>query len=131
MPLVVYALGAYVVGLYAGFSASPLFALAAIGVAFAIGWTRAHTVAPGLVALVTAGIAIARLDTRADDACVKAAERSDSLTVVVADSIGPGGFARGRLADCAAWIAVSASEGSADAGATVVAHGTVLRSQRG
>jgi competence protein ComEC len=131
MPLVVYALGAYVVGLYAGFSGSAPFAIAAVAAAFAIGWARGRAAAVGLVGLSLSGIVIARGDAHDDNACIKRAESSDSLRLVVADSIGPGGFTRGRLIGCDAWIAISAEQGNADAGSTIVARGTVLRSQRG
>lgn len=131
MPLVVYALGAYVAGLYAGFSGSPVFAVAAIVAAGAIGWRSARSAAIGLIVLAIAGIAIARGDARDDEQCVKRAQRSDSVLVVVADSIGEGGFTRGRLAECGAPIALSVAGGSAHAGATVLARGAVLRSQRG
>src|SRR5690242_18798266 len=102
MPLVVYALGAYVVGLYAGFATSPILAVAAIGAALAIGWTRGRVAAGGLVALAIAGIAIARSVSHAEEACVKGALAGDSLRVVVADSIAPGGFTRGRVEGCEA-----------------------------
>jgi len=131
MPLVVYSLGAYVVGLYAGFSASPAFALLAIIAALGVGWPRGRAAAAGLVLLATAGIAIARTEARGEEQCVKRAEHSDSIRVVVADSIGEGGFSRGKLAECGAPIAVSVDEGHADAGATIIARGAVLRSQRG
>jgi competence protein ComEC len=131
VPLVVYSLGAYVLGLYAGFSGSPIFAVLAIVAACAFGWRRARAVAIGFTALTIAGIFIARSETNAEDQCVKRAERSDSATVVIADSIAPGGFSRGKLAGCTASIALSVTEGNGDAGATVLAHGTVLRSQRG
>src|SRR3954469_7376704 len=124
MPLVVYALGAYVVGLYAGFSGSPPFMVAAVAAAFAIGWRRARPAGIGLVALTVAGVVIARADAHVYQACGKRAERSDSLRVVVADAIGPGGFTRGRLSGCDARIAISADQGSADGGSTIIARGT-------
>lgn len=131
MPLIVYALGAYVVGLYAGFSGSPLCALVAIVAAGAIGARRAPLVALALVGLAVAGIGVARAESRADDSCVKRAERSDSLLVVLADSVGPGDFTRGRLTDCDALVAIGVASGGGRAGSTAIARGTVLRSQRG
>jgi competence protein ComEC len=131
MPLVVYSLGAYVLGLYAGFSASPLLGLISVLAALGVGWSRARETAAGFVLLTVAGIAIARSEARVEDQCAKHAEQSDSVAVVVADSIGPGGFSRGRLARCATSIALSVVDGNADAGSTVVARGSVLRSQRG
>lgn len=131
MPLVVYALGAYIVGLYAGFSGSPLFAPVAIAAAGAVGWRHSRPTAIGLAILAAAGLAIARGEARHNEQCVKNALRGDSALVVVADSIGEGGFTRGKLADCAASIALSVARGSAHAGATVLARGAVLRSQRG
>src|SRR3954471_6424723 len=131
MPLVVYSLGAYVVGLYAGFSASPPLALMSMLAAFGVGWVRGRAVAAGFALLTLAGIVIARSDSRAEERCAKITEDSDSILVVIADSIGPGGFSRGHLSNCGTPIAISVAHGSADAGATVVARGSVLRSQRG
>jgi competence protein ComEC len=131
MPLVVYSLGAYVLGLYTGFAASPLVGFIALSAAVLVGWTRARAAAAGLVLLTIAGIGVARSETRDEDQCVERAGQADSITVVIADSIAPGGFSRGRLAPCGASIALSVAEGAADAGSTVRARGAVLRSQRG
>ncbi|HEX4352127.1 MAG TPA: hypothetical protein VHZ95_04420, partial [Polyangiales bacterium] len=131
MPLVVYALGAYVVGLYAGFAGSPVFAFAGIVAAIAVGFRRGKFAALGLGVLALAGIGIARSAASDDTHCAKRAEAADSLAIVIADSIAPGGFSRGRVAECATPIAVSANAGSASAGSTILARGSVLRSQRG
>jgi competence protein ComEC len=54
-----------------------------------------------------------------------------SLVLVVDDSAAPGTYAKAHLADCAGSVSMSVEHGTADAGATVSAHGTVVLSQRG
>jgi len=131
MPLVAYALGAYVAGLYSGFAHSALLLCATIAAAVMIGAKRNREVALALSLLVVAGSAIALADDRAEERCLRRVQRGDSVSVVVADSIGPGGFTRASIVGCAASVSLSVARGRAEAGATVVARGEVLRSQRG
>jgi hypothetical protein len=79
--------------------------------------------------LVVAGFGIARATTTAS--CRAQRRRPPrSLTVVVEDSVGPGGYVAGDAGVCGrVWLSVEA--GRAPAGARVIAAGDVARTQRG
>jgi hypothetical protein len=98
MPLVAIALVAYVAGLLAGFSGSIAVSALAVVAAGLVGLQRGRPAALGLVALSLAGSLIARAYRRDDARCMEAASRAREIRLVVEDSVGPGGFARARLA---------------------------------
>ena len=131
MPLIAFALTAYVAGLLAGFSDTFLLWAAAVMAAFAFGSRRTLGVAVGFAALTTAGIVAARETARDERGCIGTAERATTLTVVLEDSASAGAFVRGRLARCDAFVSISVDEGDAIAGSTVAVRGSVLRTDRG
>lgn len=131
MPLLAFALGAYIAGLYAGFSALLVAGLAAIIAAAVVGVRRGLHVVAGLATLCIAGIAIAHSTSRDDRACERAAEQTTELRLWVDDSVSAGDFVRGRDVDCPVIVAVSIEAGSAPPGARIVVRGQVLRSDRG
>jgi competence protein ComEC len=131
MPLIAVALIAYVAGLLAGFANSYLLAaVAAIAVA-AAGMPRGRTVAIGLAALCLAGVIVASACQRDDVRCLNAALHAQPVSLVVEDSIGPGGFGRARLDACDAAVSIAVERGSAPAGSTIAARGDVAQTQRG
>src|SRR4051812_18386696 len=116
MPLVGFALAAYIAGLYAGFSGARLLEAAAILAAIAVGARRGAATAIAFVALTAGGIGIARSAAHQEEQCADHALHSHALTVVVADSASPGGFTRGRLGECEVSVALSVTSGDAPAG---------------
>ena len=131
MPLIAFALIAYVAGLLAGFANSyVLAAMAAIAVA-AAGLSHGRAVAIGLAALCLAGVIVASTCQRDDVRCLNAALHAQPVSLVVEDSIGPGGFGRARLAACDAAASIAVERGSAPAGSTIDARGDVAQTQRG
>jgi competence protein ComEC len=131
MPLVAYALGAYIAGLYAGFSGVTLAAAAVLVAAVAVGARRSIAVAAGYAILAIAGVAVARARVRDDERCRAGVERSGTARIVLLDSAGPGGFARASSVECSLNIALSVESGTANAGARATARGVAMRSQRG
>jgi competence protein ComEC len=131
MPLVAIALVAYVTGLLAGFANSlALSALAGVAAAI-IGFRRGRAAAAGLTTLCISGSIVARACERDDARCLVAALHSQAIRLVVEDSVGPGGFGRGRLADCDAPASVAVERGNAAAGSVVTVRGEAAQTQRG
>jgi len=131
MPLVAIALIAYVAGLLAGFTNSvALVAIATIAAA-TVGLRRDRTAAGGLATLCIAGAIIAHACERDDVGCLNAALHAQPITLVVEDTVGPGGFGRARLAACDAAVSVAVERGNAAAGSVVTVRGEVLETQRG
>ena len=133
MPLVVLALGCYLAGLLTGFagqSGSLIAAIAAMCAAAALGWRRGLAIAATFAALSVAGFVIARATTVASASCASTSPRRETLSIVVDDSVGAGGYVGGEALGCGrAWITVDS--GAAPAGARIVATGDVTRTQRG
>ncbi len=133
MPLVVLSLGCYLAGLLTGFagpSGSLIAALGVVAVAAAVGWRRGPVIATTFAVLVAAGFGIARATTAASASCGTTSPRRATLTIVVDDSVGPGGYVSAEAIGCGrAWLTVDS--GHAPAGARVVALGDVTRTQRG
>jgi competence protein ComEC len=131
MPLVAVALVAYVAGLFAGFANSiALVGLATVAAAV-VGFRRGRAAAGGIAALCVAGAIIARTCEREDTDCLNLALHSQPITLVIEDSIGPGGFGRARLAACGAAASVAVERGTAAAGSRVSVRGEVAQTQRG
>lgn len=131
MPLVAYALAAYVAGLLAGFADSFPFVALVIVIAAAIGWLRGQIVAIAFAALATTGVVAARTSQRDEARCARAGFRRVPLLVVVEDSVFPGAFLRGRLAGCDATVGVAVQTGNAEAGSVVSVRGEIGPSKRG
>src|SRR5206468_3576964 len=107
MPLIVFALAAYVAGLCTGFADSYLAAGAAAVVAIAIALRRTPTLAPVFASLVAAGFAVARSRVRDDERCAANAARAPSLVVTLGDAAQPGAFVTGTIADCPVPLSMS------------------------
>ncbi len=131
MPLFVFALASYVVGLYAGFADSLPLLVAATAGTYAAGHRHGPSVRAALVALCLAGYFVALGTARGDARCVTRALKASSVILVVDDSVDVGGFVRARLSDCDAPAALSVNDGHARAGSTVLAVGELVRTQRG
>ncbi len=131
MPLVAFALVAYLAGLMAGYSGSPSLGILACAAAAVTARRRGHTPMGVCAALALAGIVIARASDRAAATCLERALRAPVLTLVLGDSAAPGAYVRGELEHCNASVAVSVDRGSASAGATVRARGNIVRAARG
>jgi competence protein ComEC len=133
MPLIVVSLGCYIAGLLSGFageSDSLLAAFVLAGVAVALGWKRGAAIATTFGLLVAAGFFMARAATASSNACATTSARRETLSIIVDDSVGPGGYVGGEAINCGrAWLTVDA--GDAPAGARVAATGDVARTQRG
>jgi len=133
VPLVVLSLGCYLAGLLTGFagaSGSLIAALGAGAVAAWVGWRRGPVVATTFAALVAAGFGVARATSAASAACASGTPHRTTLSVVIEDSVGPGGYIAGDAGVCGrVWLAVET--GRAPAGARVVAVGDIARTQRG
>ncbi len=131
MPLVALALAAYLAGLLSGFSASISVCGVAVAAAAIAGARRGPPIAAALGGLALAGAVIAHAATSADARCLSVAAHQSAITVVLDDSVGPGVFGRGRIAGCVALASLSVQQGGAPAGATVLARGEMVASQRG
>jgi competence protein ComEC len=131
MPLVAYALAAYVAGLLAGFADSLALIGLAIVVAAAIGSQRGQGVAIAFAALTTAGVVAARASQHDEQRCASDGLRRVPLLVVVEDSVSPGAYLRGRLDGCEATVSIGVETGNATAGSVVSVRGEVGPSQRG
>jgi competence protein ComEC len=131
MPLVAIALAAYIAGLLSGFAASISVCGVAVAGAAIVGARRGPHIATALAGLALAGAIMAHAVAGADARCLSAAARQPAVTVVLDDSVGPGAYGRGQLAGCAASASLSVQQGDAPAGATVLARGEIVTSQRG
>jgi competence protein ComEC len=131
MPLVVYSLGAYVVGLYAGFADSFALLIAAVGAALFVARGRGPAVRASLAAVALAGSFVARATTNDDARCLSETLHAGSARLIVDAAVSPGGFVRAQLADCDAPVSISVIDGDAQAGSSVVVRGEFVRSQRG
>ena len=135
MPLVVLLLAAYVGGLFAGFAGSwPLGIAIAGAIGFVAGQRERHvrSALATVIILVAAGALAASTSARDDARCANDALAKQPLAVVVADSVAPGGYVRGRLAACAtSSVSLAVERGEAPAGSTVLVRGSVSATQRG
>ncbi len=130
MPIVAFALAAYLAGLLAGFSGSLPLGTLIVGIAAMTGHVRGR-LSLAMTALAVAGVVVARDTTSRDARCAEATTGKSAVAVVVDDSVAPGAFARGRLASCEEWASLSVERGTAPAGATIIASGSVSRTARG
>ena len=131
MPLVAYSLGAYLVGLLAGFQGSLILTGAAVAGAAAVGALRDKTVATTFGALVIAGSVVAHEMANDDFICARDAARRPALTILLDHDVDEGGFGRGEIVPCGGSVSISADKGRAVAGSIVVARGEVVGTTRG
>jgi competence protein ComEC len=131
MPLIVFAVGAYVAGLLAGFAGSPFVAVMVVAVAAAAGIARNRALAATIGVLSVSGILIARDVAERDVSCQRAAPHRSPLLLVLDDSAAPGEFAHARLENCEGRVSLSVEKGSAGAGSVVSAVGIVAPAQTG
>src|SRR5215470_7906159 len=103
MPIVAFALAAYLAGLLAGFSGSLNLEFLTIAAAGIVGHLRGGRLSFAFAALAVAGMVAARDTARHDAQCADATTGASAVAVVVADSVAPGAFVRGRLASCDEW----------------------------
>src|SRR4051812_20841302 len=107
MPLVAYALSAYIAGLLAGFAGSIAFGAAALAAGLFVGRRRSIWAALSLCVLAVAGMAIARVCRMDERDCASGAMASKSLVVTLDDGVAPGTMAHGHLTTCEASVSVS------------------------
>src|SRR5947207_12452429 len=100
MPLVAYALAAYIGGLFAGFSDSLIGIALATAAAVVAGWSRGRIVGVAFAALCVTGIVAARSAQRETVRCAQEAPLRPPLLAIVEDSASPGAYVRARLAAC-------------------------------
>lgn len=133
MPLVAYALAAYLAGLLAGFSNSILIAAAAISAACLVGALRGggRAAAIGFAALATGGIVAARQSGVVQRECAARYAVGSSVRLRLENPASPGAFVRARPVDCDGFVSLSVSEGTADAGSIVIADGDIARTDHG
>ena len=131
MPLVAFVLASYLAGLLAGFSDSLAVALIVVAAAATVGHTRAGRLSLAFAAVGLAGVVAAQDAVRRDARCAADTSRASEISLVVEDSVAPGAYVRGRLVACAESAALFVERGTAPAGATVRAAGSVSRSARG
>ena len=135
MPLVALLLAAYVGGLFAGFAASWPLGIAVAAALGALAFRRerhAQSAIAIIVVIVGSGAAIASSSMRDDARCAKDAVDRQPIAIIVADSVAPGGYVRGRLAACAAsTVSLAVERGEASAGGTVLVRGSVSATSRG
>jgi competence protein ComEC len=131
MPIVSYALAAYLAGLFAGFAGSLLICAFVIGMCAVAGHMRGARLSIPFAAIAIAGVVAARDATQRDARCIAATNGATSITVVVDDSVAPGAFVRSHLTNCSQFASLSVERGVAPAGATVRANGDVSRTARG
>jgi competence protein ComEC len=131
VPIVVFALLAYLGGLLAGFSQSVPVALVAVVGAALLGVRRSRVAAVAFAALATGGVVAARVASTDATRCLTDAERRQSVTIVLDDSAYAGAFARGRVHPCDVYASLSVVKGSASPGSLVRASGALVRSERG
>src|SRR5579885_2263040 len=131
MPLIAWALGAYLAGLYAGFSHSPLLIALAVIAAAAAGLPRGVYAASGLVIGALIGLLLAQSATRADVRCTGNVERLHSANVILVGDASPGAFVRARVIGCGAELSIAVDSGEAPDGARVNVRGTMLRTNHG
>jgi hypothetical protein len=121
MPLVAFALIAYLAGLLAGFADILAIGVVVVTAAAVLGVGHGRQVAIGFAALATAGIVAARTTARGTEHCLRDTVQRHSVALVVDDSVAPGEFVRGRVADCDGSVTMSVERGAAPPGSTVLA----------
>lgn len=131
MPIVVFALLAYLAGLLAGFSGSILVAVIAVAAATLLGAHRGRTIGVSFAALATGGVVAARAAASDAQRCLADAERLQMVSVVLDDSAYAGAFARGRVFPCDAYVSLSVRRGNAVPGSLVEIRGALIRTDRG
>jgi competence protein ComEC len=131
VPLIVFALFAYLGGLLAGFTESPALWLLAAAAAAALGTRHGRHAGVAFGALAVGGILASRVTAADVDRCLRDALRTATARVVLDDSVSAGAFARGRVPGCGAYASMSVQRGAASLGSTVIVRGTLTRSERG
>lgn len=131
MPLIAWAVAAYVAGLLAGFSGSASAAFAVLGAAALAGASRRALTGCVLAAIAAAGVMVARADGAGARSCLTSALASRTVPVVLEEAASPGSLAHGHLAACDTPVSIAVEDGSAAGGALVSATGEIVQSRRG
>ncbi|HEX4685070.1 MAG TPA: DNA internalization-related competence protein ComEC/Rec2 [Gemmatimonadaceae bacterium] len=131
MPLIAWAVAAFVAGAYAGFAANDPLELLLFAAATLICVRHGPLVVGGMVMACLAGDLAARASASIDRQCLAAAASSGIATGILEGDASPGSFSHIRLDACGATIALSTNEGDAPDGSTVLARGQPARTTRG
>src|ERR1043166_4579252 len=131
MPLVAFSVGAYLLGLLAGFTQHLLLILVASAIGVAIRLAQERVDAVLLAALATAGALTGHGIHASGIPCQTDPRERGSLVVPPRDSAGPGSYVAATSRDCGTdlWLAVESGGGAA--GATVGVRGVIAPSTRG
>ncbi|HEX6966630.1 MAG TPA: DNA internalization-related competence protein ComEC/Rec2 [Gemmatimonadaceae bacterium] len=133
MPLIAYAVAAYVAGLLLGFGHDFIPAAIAASIALLI---AAHRRAPTIAVLAVVGatgVLVAHWAERTEAACRARALTERAWRATLDDAAAPGAFvtARLHLSGCTVLASLAVERGRADAGADVLVHGAATASARG
>ncbi|MEO7083667.1 MAG: DNA internalization-related competence protein ComEC/Rec2 [Gemmatimonadaceae bacterium] len=131
MPLIVFAVAAYVAGLLAGFSGSILLAIFASVASALAALRRGRPIAIALAMVCACGAFMARDARVHDEQCARDEPRRSPITLVLDDSAAPGEFVHARFEKCEGRASVGVESGSASAGSVVAVMGVVAKSQSG
>lgn len=130
MPLVAFALLAYLISLLAAFSGWTAGVLAAVG-SFAVAAALTRRGSLAIVAVAALAGALAASATRRDEAnCHAALADVAAVPVILDDAARPGAFVRGRT-PCGTNVALAVWSGAAPPGARVLARGERVNTRRG
>jgi competence protein ComEC len=129
MPLVAAALLAWICGLLSGFAE---MAAPALGAGVAVAWFggRSARERVALIAIAVAGLGSGVDAMRSSGACEARLVSGGTMHLTLEDDANPGAFVPAR-APCGIRVRLSVREGTAAAGAEVVARGAVSRSRGG
>src|SRR5947209_11443004 len=131
MPLIAWAVAAFVAGAYAGFAADDALELLLFATAALICVRRGPWVVGGMVMAWLAGDLAARACAGVDRQCTTAVAASGLATGVLEGNASPGAFAHLHLDGCGAVISLSTREGDAPDGSAVTARGQPARTTHG
>jgi competence protein ComEC len=129
MPLVAAALLAYVCGLLSGLAGLSALPLAAGG---GVSWWGARRTREriALVAVVVAGVAAGSASASATATCEQQLASANALELTLGDAAEPGAFVPATAA-CGVRLRLAVRQGTAPAGARVLARGTAVRGRGG
>src|SRR5690349_5194354 len=115
MPLVAYALLAYLGGLLAGFSGSFFVGLTAILAAVVVGARQRKVATVAFAALATGGVAVASAVRQDETRCIDTAAHAAAVELIADDTLAAGLFAHGQLTACRSSVGMMVAEGNASA----------------
>jgi len=133
VPIITLAVAAYAAGLLLGFGGVVIVGGGTAVLLMAGGVLERHLVTLSLGIVLMAGVVEARHQLQRQATCRARMATQHEMVVRLDHAAAPGGFVSGRATDgaCSADAWLSIERGSAEAGATVVAVGSVLATARG